>query len=121
MPENSMAEAADPSAQLSNWELIQRLFGLAWRYRMRCLHVLGLQLILLTFGLGGLGFTGLAIDYIRFVIATRAAVPGAPVPVLPHGKLGLNLPVDWQPVSVLMLIACCILALAISRAVLNYF
>ena len=46
--------------------LIRRLTGLAWRYRRRCLQVLGLQLVLLTLGLSGLSLTGLGIDYIRY-------------------------------------------------------
>jgi ATP-binding cassette subfamily B protein len=37
----------------SNSELIRRLFGLAWRYRLRCIQVLGIQLVLLTMGLSG--------------------------------------------------------------------
>ena len=53
----------------SNPELIRRLFGLAWRYRLRCLQVLGIQLVLLTMGLFGLSFTGIGIDYIRQVVA----------------------------------------------------
>ena len=53
----------------SNVELIRRLFGLAWRYRMRCVQVLGIQLVLLTMGLFGLSFTGIGIDYIRQVIS----------------------------------------------------
>gem|GEM_PF-5396725 len=53
----------------SNVELIRRLFGLAWRYRMRCMQVLGIQLVLLTMGLFGLSFTGIGIDYIRQVIS----------------------------------------------------
>jgi hypothetical protein len=56
----------------SNSELIRRLFRLAWRYRLRCLQVLGIQLVLLTMGLFGLSFTGIGIDYIRQVVGHRA-------------------------------------------------
>lgn len=50
----------------SNWVLVRRLFGLAWRYRLHCLQVLGIQLLLLTMGIvGDCRFTGLGIDYIR--------------------------------------------------------
>jgi len=104
---------------LSNWELIRRLFGLAWRYRARCLQVLGLQLVLLTFGLSGLGFTGLGIDYIRHVLSQRGMT--ASVVPFPRGPFGLSLPGNWQPDRVLLLIAGAILAFAVLRAVLNYF
>ena len=39
----SMSDVVGPS----NGALIRRLFGLAWRYRLHCLQVLGLQLLLL--------------------------------------------------------------------------
>jgi len=104
---------------LSNWVLIRRMFGLAWRYRARCLQVLGLQLVLLTFGLSGLGFTGLGIDYIRHVLSQRGTI--ASVVPFPRGPFGLSLPGNWQPDRVLLLIAGCILAFAVLRAVLNYF
>jgi ATP-binding cassette, subfamily B, bacterial len=109
---------ADPSAP-SNWVLIRRLFGLAWRYRARCLQVLGLQLVLLTLGLSGLSLTGLGIDYLRHVLATRDPAQNAPVP-FPSSKFGLELPREWSPLEVIALIAGCILALAVTRAVLNY-
>ena len=57
----------------SNSELIRRLFRLAWRYRLRCVQVLGIQLVLLTMGLFGLSFTGIGIDYIRQVVGHAAS------------------------------------------------
>ena len=57
--------AATPTTEPANGVLIRRLFHLAWRYRLHCLQVLGIQLVLLTLGIGGLSFTGLGIDYIR--------------------------------------------------------
>ena len=51
-------EAAAPNPS-DNRMLVRRLFGLAWRYRLHCLQVLGIQLVLLTLGIGGLSFTGL--------------------------------------------------------------
>ena len=71
----------------SNWTLIRRLFGLAWRYRLHCLRVLGLQLLLLTMGIGGLSFTGLGIDYIRHKMSNTPM--GANV-------LHVALPNDWS-------------------------
>lgn len=115
MPEPTPTSVAN---SLSNWELIRRLFGLAWRYRARCLQVLGLQLVLLTIGLSGLSLTGLGIDYIRHVLSERGTIAAA-VP-FPELQLGLSLPTGWKPERVILLIAGCILSLALVRAVLNY-
>jgi ATP-binding cassette, subfamily B, bacterial len=106
-PEPSSAPAVAPN----NWALIRRLFGLAGRYRLHCFQILGLQLVLLTMGIAGLSFTGLGIDYIRH------KVQNAP---LSANRLHLTLPETWEPWRVLALLAGLILALAISRAVLNY-
>ncbi|HZZ56717.1 MAG TPA: ABC transporter ATP-binding protein [Opitutaceae bacterium] len=95
----------------TNGQLIVRLFGLAWRYRLRCLGVLGIQLLLLTMGLFGLSFTGIGIDYIRHVVS------GTP---LTANKLHLNLPLAWKPLSVLLLLAGLIMGLSVMRACLNY-
>ena len=94
-----------------NRALVRRLFGLAWRYRLHCLQVLGIQLVLLTLGIGGLSFTGLGIDFIRHKIA------GVPLGANP---LHFTLPDDWPPLQVLGLLAGLILLFALVRAVLNY-
>jgi len=91
--------------------LVRRLFGLAWRYRGHCLQVLGIQLVLLTLGIGGLSFTGVGIDYIRHRVAGT--------PLDPDHQL-FTLPAAWTPVQVLGLLAGLILAFALVRAVLNY-
>jgi len=100
-----------PEPELSNWALIRRLFGLAWRYRLRCVQVLAIQLVLLTMGIVGLGFTGLGIDYIRHQVEGTPLVPGA---------FHIKLPADWPWHHVLLLLGGLILALAVCRAILNY-
>ena len=105
-PSPATAPAAPP-----NWVLIRRLFGLAWRYRLHCLRVLSIQLVLLTMGIVGLSFTGIGIDYLRHKI------DGTP---LGGNRLHLALPADWPPLHVLGLLAGLILLLAAGRAVLNY-
>jgi ABC-type multidrug transport system fused ATPase/permease subunit len=109
MPLELQSLSAAPA--LSNWALVRRLFGLAWRYRLHCLQVLGIQLVLLTMGIVGLSFTGLGIDYIRHRVQH--------VPLAPN-KFHFALPDDWPPLKVLGLLAGLILALALCRAVLNY-
>ncbi len=96
---------------LSNWVLVRRLFGLAWRYRLHCLRVLSIQLVLLTMGIGGLSLTGVGIDYIRHKIE------GTP---LEANRLHLTLPTDWPYLQVLGMLAGLILVLALCRALLNY-
>jgi len=116
MSSESMSAAA--GAAPSNWALVRRLFGLAWRYRLHCLQVLGIQLVLLTMGIVGLSFTGLGIDYIRHKVA--GAAPAGSVPVAAPGRFHFTLPDDWPPLQVLGLLAGLILLLALGRAVLNY-
>jgi ATP-binding cassette subfamily B protein len=106
------AASTPPSAVApSQWELVRRLFALAWRYRLHCLQVLAIQLVLLTLGLGGLSFTGVGIDYIKQQVGPATTAPGT----LPRW-----LPADWTPGQVLGLLAGLILLLAAARAYLNF-
>jgi ATP-binding cassette subfamily B protein len=102
---------SQPGAVLPNWTLVRRLFGLAWRYRLHCLQVLAIQLVLLTMGIGGLSLTGVGIDYIRHKIE------GTPTGA---NQLHLTLPEAWPYWQVLALLAGFILLLALGRAFLNY-
>src|SRR5271165_83583 len=101
----------------SNSELIRRLFRLAWRYRTRCVLVLGIQLVLLTMGLFGLSFTGIGIDYIRGIVGHPA--PG-PAPAAAVHFLHVSLPAGMHPMHVLGILGGLILLLSGCRAVLNY-
>src|ERR1041385_7895303 len=107
----SSAPSSSSAPALSNGALIRRMFGLAGRYKLHCLQVLGIQLALLTMGIAGLSFTGLGIDYIRH------KVEGTP---LAQNRLHLTLPEDWPYWQVLGLLAGLILLLALGRAFLNY-
>ncbi len=109
MPDASPTPTAAPA--LSNGALVRRLFALAWRYRLHCLQVLAIQLVLLTMGIGGLSLTGVGIDYIKH------KVDGTPLTANP---LHLSLPEAWPYWHVLGLLAGLILLLAIGRAFLNY-
>ncbi len=111
----SPPQSAEPGP--SNAELIRRLFGLAWRYRLRCVQVLGIQLVLLTMGLFGLSFTGIGIDYIRQVMAHTASKPPPQAVV---GFLHFSLPAAWHPMHVLGVLGGLILILSACRAFLNY-
>jgi ATP-binding cassette subfamily B protein len=103
----------------SNFQLIVRLFGLAWRYRLHCLRVLTIQLVLLTMGLAGLSFTGVGIDFIRRRMQGGAAgPPGSGRLISP--LLPIRLPETWSNMHVLLLLAGLILGLSVCRAILNY-
>ncbi|NDC75053.1 ABC transporter ATP-binding protein [bacterium] len=106
------------TAPVSDWRLVRRLMGLAWRYRVRCLQVLLLQGVLLFLGLAGLFFTGHGIDYVKSVVEA-AATPGATVPVFHVAGLP-SPPASWPPIILIATFAGCILALAVMRAGLNY-
>nr|WP_238991358.1 ABC transporter ATP-binding protein [Rariglobus hedericola] len=110
-------ETAPAGEPVSNARLVRRMFGLAWRYRARCVQVVLLQLVLLTLALSGLSLTGLGIDYIGWVIGQRDGAQ--PVP-FPHAKFGVQLPQTWEPLQVLLLIAGFILGFAILRAAFNF-
>jgi ABC-type multidrug transport system fused ATPase/permease subunit len=96
---------------LSNAELVRRLVGLAWRYRLHCLRVLAVQIVLLTMGISGLSLTGVGIDYIKH------RIDGTP---LGDNVLHLTLPETWPYWQVLGMLAGIILVLAVCRAYLNY-
>lgn len=72
----------------------------------------GIQIVLLGLGLGGLGLTGLAVDVIR-----HALDPAAPAPRWPFGFAP---PGAWSPGAVLLVIGGVVLAMAATRALLNY-
>jgi ATP-binding cassette subfamily B protein len=99
------------AAVASNGALVRRLFGLAWRYRLHCLQVLGLQLLLLAMGIGGLVFMGFGIDCIRH------ALERTPIQTAAFRLAFLD---SWQPLHVVALMAGLIFTLALGRAMLNY-
>lgn len=70
-------------------------------------------------GILGLSFTGVGIDYIRHIV-TPANADGTPAVTAPQLTFGVGLPLQWEPMHVLLLLAGIILGLALMRAVLNY-
>ncbi len=110
--------ASPDNAPSSDWRLVRRLMGLAWRYRLRCLQVMFLQGVLLFLGLAGLFFTGHGIDYVKLVVEA-AATPGAPAPGFSLAGLP-SPPASWPPIALIGAFAGCILVLACLRAGLNY-
>jgi ATP-binding cassette subfamily B protein len=91
--------------------LVRRLLGLAWGYRGGCLRVLTVQLCILSFGIAGLGFTGVGIDFLQSVL-----VPGSKTPRWP---LGLHPPDGTAPFRVMAWIAAGVFLIALVRAALT--
>ncbi len=108
----SMAPSFSGPASTSRVDAIARLLRLSWRYRARSLQVFLLQLVLLATTLGGLRFSGLAVDVIRHALDSSAHIPTWP--------LGLRFQLHWSLLGQLILIASAILVAAAMGAGLNY-
>ncbi len=97
--------------QLSNGQLVLRMLGLAWRYRLAAVRVLLLQVVLLAMALSGLGLTGLGIDVIHTGFDDSVQPPAWP--------LGLHPPDTWSTMAQVVLIGLMILTIALMRMVLD--
>jgi ATP-binding cassette, subfamily B, bacterial len=96
----------------SNVRVLRRLVTVAWRFRVRTLAVFGLQVLLLAMTLGGLSFTGLAVDVVR-----RSLDQSAPIPRWPFG---LHPTASWSTTTQLLVIGAAVLGAAIVGSLLNY-
>jgi ATP-binding cassette subfamily B protein len=96
----------------SNSRVITRLLHLSWQYRGWVLWVFVLQVALLALTLGGLSFTGLAIDIVR-----HALEQGAP---LPRWPLGWAPPASWTTLWQLEALGLGVLLMALLRGGLTY-
>jgi len=109
MHNSEVCQSPNPS---STWSLIRRLLALGWRNRCACVAVVGLQVMLVALNLGGLGFTGLGIDFIRRQIDPSSAPPRWPWGVAP--------PTGWSPMTTVAAIGGSVLLVAIVHMVLKY-
>ncbi len=91
---------------------LRRLLLLTWQYRVGCLKVLGLQMLVLALTLGGVSLTGLCIDVLRHELD-----PAAPVPAWPFG---LAPPARWSTVQELLLLGGLVLGMGIVLSALAY-
>src|ERR1043166_2598581 len=98
--------------RLSDWALMRRLLALSWRYRWGCVKVLFLQAIIVAFGLGGLGFTGLGVDEMSYAVG--ASQKG------PRWLFHLAPPASWSPMQIIAAIAIAVFVVALLRGVLDY-
>jgi ATP-binding cassette, subfamily B, bacterial len=93
-------------------ELVRRLLGLAWQFRMDCLWSVVLSVALLVLGLAGLQLLGVVIDVIRHALDPAQRAPAFP--------LGWHPPASWTPLQIVMLLSSAIVVQAALRAVLTY-
>ncbi|WP_437187404.1 ABC transporter ATP-binding protein [Planctomicrobium sp. SH668] len=101
-----------PPKRQSNWSLLRRLIDLGLEYRGPCAAMLVLDLLLVCLALGGLGLTGVAIDYIRHQVD-----PSAPAPRFPFGWTH---PESLSAFGVVCLIAGAVLTFSLIGAILKY-
>ena len=92
----------------TDYSLVGRLLRLSLAYRRECALVLSLQIVLLAFGVFGLGLSGVAVDVIR-----KALDPDAPAPRYP---LELAPPAGVSTEKILFAIGALVLAMAAARA-----
>lgn len=108
-----MASNANVSPEgYSDREIIFRLLKLSWKYRKGCLKAIFIQIVLLSFTLGGLNLTGVGIDFIKKNIDPASRDP--------QWLFGLTPPADWSVLEVLLFISILSLILALLRYYLNY-
>ena len=93
-------------------ELVRRLLGLAWQFRVDCLLSLALSIILLLLGLVGLQLLGVVIDVIRHALDASQRAPSYP--------FGWHPPASWTPLQIVTWLSVAIVVQAVLRAVLTY-
>lgn len=106
------AHLLSSTSKISDWTLIRRLLALSWRYRWGCVKVLCLQALIVAFGLGGLGFTGLGVDEMSYMVGASLKAPRWPFHLVP--------PESWSPMKIIAAIAFAVLLAAVLRGVLDY-
>ena len=96
----------------SNLQLLRRLIGIGLESRVPCGLMVAFNVMLVGLALGGLGLTGLGIDYLRHVVDPTSAPPQWP--------WGLEPPATLSPFAVVCRIAAGILALSVGGAALKF-
>lgn len=99
-------------SKVSNAYLLRRMLALGFRYRWGCLLVVALHLLLVAMNVGGLGLTGLGIDFLRHEVDPQSSPPKWP--------LGFEIPAHWPPLGVVFLIAAGVFAIALVNSVVRY-
>jgi ATP-binding cassette subfamily B protein len=109
---SARGKADEQNQGATNAALVRRMLALGWRYRAGCIWVLAQQAMLVLLSLGGLGLTGLGIDFLRYQVEGGHQAPNWP--------LGLAPPQGWSPRATIAVIAGCIAAAALAQNWLRY-
>jgi len=104
----------------SNWSLIRRMLAMSWQYRAGCIRVIVLNLLLQAMALTGLYSIGLGIDYVKWQAALAFPDTFEDPAVPPQWPLGIDVAADTPYMTVLLIIAGAVLAMAMIRAGLTY-
>lgn len=104
-------DASSQKEKGDSWALVGRLLRFSWHFKWRCLQVVLLQILVVTIGLLNQGFTGLAIDFLRF--EASGAEP-------PKWVFGLEPPAQWSAMQVLFAIGGSMLAFYLVSSSLDY-
>lgn len=108
-----MADKANISSEgYSDREIIYRLLKLSWKYKRGCFKAIFIQVLVLSFTLGGLNLAGVGIDFIKKQIDPAAKDP--------QWLFGLAPPSDFSALKVLFFISILGLLLAGLRYLLDY-
>ncbi len=105
----SLPFSSEPS--LSNAAVVARLLRLAWRYRGWCLLMLVLQAILMGLAVLLVQLGGATIDVIRFHAGGTQSLPPLP--------LGYSFPVDWSPMTQVIVLSVVMMGSSVVRALLE--
>lgn len=108
----SPTEQLPTTTKVSNKKLIRRMFSLGLRYHRRCAAVVAFHVLLVLMNVGGLGMTGLAIDFLRHEVSPDSSPPDWP--------WGLSPPTHWAPMAVVSAMAVVVFGIAMLNAAIRY-
>lgn len=91
---------------------MRRMLGLAWQFRLSCVSVVTLNLILVALNLSALRLAGLGIDVLRQALQSDSPAPRWP--------LGWAPPSSWSPMFLVVFVALLVLLAAAVQATLKF-
>ena len=103
---NAPTDNEPSSYKPSAGALIKRLLLLSWRYRTRCIAIIGLQFAMVGLELAGLNLVGLGIDYLKHILSDGPK---------PHWPLGVSPDPQVSPLRVMIILAVTVGVMALVR------
>lgn len=91
---------------------MRRMLGLAWQFRLSCVSVVTLNLILVALNLSALRLAGMGIDVLRQALQSDSPAPRWP--------LGWAPPSSWSPMFLVVFVALLVLLAAAVQATLKF-